>query len=109
MTKLDKLVPEHLRALAPYPPGKPIRQAEQESGRRCIKLASNENPFGPSPRAIEAICAAAAETNFYPDNDSTDLRALLAERNRVPLDRVVVTAGSTSLLGIIARTFLGRG
>ncbi|HZU44761.1 MAG TPA: histidinol-phosphate transaminase [Terriglobales bacterium] len=109
MTKLDKLVPEHIRALAPYPPGKPMRQAEQESGRRCIKLASNENPFGPSPRAMEAVCAAAPGANFYPDNDSTDLRALLAERNRVPLDRVVVTAGSTSLLGIIARTFLGPG
>ena len=109
MTKLDKLVPEHIRALAPYPPGKPIRQAELECGRPCIKLASNENPFGPSPRAIEAICAVASEVNFYPDNDSTGLRAILAERNRVPLDRVVITAGSTSLLGIIARTFLAPG
>lgn len=109
MTKLDKLVPEHIRALAPYPPGKPIKQAEQESGRTCIKLASNENPFGPSPRAVAAICAAAGDVNFYPDNDSTELRALLAERNRVPLDRVVIIAGSTSLLGIIARTFLAPG
>ena len=109
MTKLDKLVPEHIRALAPYPPGKPIRQAEQESGRTCIKLASNENPFGPSPRAIEAICSVAADVNFYPDNDSTELRAMLAERNAIPQDRVVITAGSTSLLGIIARTFLAPG
>jgi histidinol-phosphate aminotransferase len=60
MTKTDKLVPEHIRALAPYPPGKPIRQAEKESGRPCIKMASNENPYGPSPLAVEAIRAVAA-------------------------------------------------
>lgn len=109
MTKLDKLVREHIRALAPYPPGKPIRQAEQESGRTCIKMASNENPYGPSPLAIEAIRAAASAVNFYPDNDSTELRTIIAERNRVLLDRLVITAGSTSLLGIIARTLLGPG
>jgi len=109
MTKIDKLVPEHIRALAPYPPGKPIRQAEKESGRRCIKMASNENPFGPSPLAVEAIRAVAAETNFYPDNDSLELRDLIAERNRVPHDHVLMTAGSTSLLGIIARTLLAPG
>ncbi len=63
MSKIDKLVPEHIRALAPYPPGKPIRQAELESGRPCIKMASNENPFGPSPLAIEAIRAAASQVN----------------------------------------------
>ncbi len=109
MSKIDKLVPEHIRALAPYPPGKPIRQAELESGRPCIKMASNENPFGPSPLAIEAIRAAASQVNYYPDNDSSELRTLLAERNRVPADRVMVTAGSTSLLGIIARTLLKPG
>ena len=109
MTKIDKLVPEHIRALAPYPPGKPIRQAEKESGRPCIKMASNENPFGPSPLAVDAIRAAASETNFYPDNDAVELRGLIAERNHVSSDRVLVTAGSTSLLGIIARTLLAPG
>jgi histidinol-phosphate aminotransferase len=109
MTKFDKLVPEHIRALAPYPPGKPIRQAEKESGRPCIKMASNENPFGPSPLAIEAIRAAASQVNYYPDNDSLELRDLLAARNQVPPDRVLITAGSTSLLGIISRTLLAPG
>ena len=53
-TVLDQ-IPEHIRALAGYVPGKPLRQAQQESGGAMIKLASNENPFGPSPLALEAI------------------------------------------------------
>ena len=52
-----------------------------ESGVAMIKLASNENPFGPSPRAVEAIRAAAQDVNFYPDNDSTELRQELAQRH----------------------------
>ena len=55
MTDFSKLVPAHVQKLASYKPGKPLRQAELESGMRCIKMASNENPFGPSPLAIEAI------------------------------------------------------
>jgi histidinol-phosphate aminotransferase len=58
------LVPEHLRKLGPYPPGKPLKQAQRESGVACIKMASNENPFGPSPRALEAMQQAALESNF---------------------------------------------
>ena len=69
MARFDELVPEHIRKLAGYIPGKPLRVAERESGIRCIKLASNENPFGPSPRAIEAMHAAAPHVHWYPDND----------------------------------------
>ena len=59
-TVLDQ-IPEHIRALVGYVPGKPMRQAERESGVAMIKLASNENPFGPSPLALVAIREAAAE------------------------------------------------
>jgi histidinol-phosphate aminotransferase len=75
----------------------------------CIKLASNETPFGPSPRAVQAMKAAVGECNFYPDNEVSELRQKLAERHRVDPEQVVVTAGSTSLLGIIARTLLSPG
>ena len=68
MTDFGKLVPAWLHTLPSYKPGKPIRQAELESGVRCIKMASNENPFGPSPLAMEAIKAACSEVNYYPDN-----------------------------------------
>jgi histidinol-phosphate aminotransferase len=109
MSDFDQFVPDHLRRLAGYTPGKPQRQAEKESGVSCIKLASNENPFGPSPRAVEAMSAALASTNLYPDNDVSELRAVLAERHNLAPDQVVVAAGSTALLGIIARTLLATG
>lgn len=100
------LVPEHLRRLNAYAPGKPIKLAEKESGVRCIKMASNENPFGPSPKALEAIRRAAGEVNFYPDNDTTELRLKLAERFQLAPDQVLVSDGSTVLLDLIARTLL---
>lgn len=109
MTDFRKLVPAHLHKLASYKPGKPLRQAELESGVPCIKLASNENPFGPSPLAIEAIKAATPEVNFYPDNGVTELTARLAELHEIEPNQILVTAGSTTFLEIIARTLLGPG
>jgi histidinol-phosphate aminotransferase len=104
-----KLVPGHLHNLPSYAPGKPLRQAELESGVRCIKMASNENPFGPSPLAIEAIKAASHEIHFYPDHGVTELTARLAELHEVNPDQILVTAGSTTFLELIARTLLGPG
>src|SRR5271165_1227443 len=109
MTDFGKLVPEWVHTLASYKPGKPVRQAELESGVRSIKMASNENPFGPSPLAIEAIKAAASEVNFYPDNGVTELTARLAELHEIDPKQILVTAGSTAFLEIIARTLLGPG
>ena len=109
MTDFSKLVPEHLRRLPGYTPGKPVRQAEQECGVQCIKMASNENPFGPSPRAIAAVQRAAADVNFYPDNDISQLTLRVAEHHGIGPEQVVLTAGSTSLLDVLARTLLGPG
>lgn len=105
----NQLVPEHIRKLGAYAPGKSLRQAQKESRVNCIKLASNENPFGPSPLAVKAMQAVLAESNFYPDNDAGELHQKLAERHQVKPEQLVVTAGSTSLLGIIARTLLSPG
>jgi histidinol-phosphate aminotransferase len=109
MTDFSKLVPEHLRRLPGYTPGKPVRQAEQECGVHCIKMASNENPFGPSPRAIAALQRTAADVNFYPDNDVSELTIRVGELHGVDPHQVVLTAGSTSLLDVLARTLLGPG
>jgi histidinol-phosphate aminotransferase len=109
MTNPDDFVQPHIRALGAYVPGKPARQAERESGIRCIKMASNENPFGPSPRALEAMRAAAAEANFYPDNEAGELRAALAQRHGVEAEQVAVADGSTVLLDLLARTLLAPG
>jgi histidinol-phosphate aminotransferase len=109
MSKFDEVVPAHIRALGGYAAGKPLKQAERESGVRCIKLASNENPFGPSPLAIEAMRQAAAEVNLYPDNDASDLKNELATRNNMDPAQVMVTGGSTQFLDIIGRTLLAPG
>lgn len=109
MKKISDFVPEHIRALSAYVPGKPVRQAERESGIRCIKMASNENPFGPSPLAVAAIRQAAEGVNFYPDNDANELRRLLAERHSVQPEQILITDGSTALIDIVARTLLAPG
>jgi histidinol-phosphate aminotransferase len=109
MAKYEELIPEHIRALGGYIPGKPLRQAEQESGVSCIKMASNENPFGPSPRALEAMRQAAPTAHLYPDNEVTELRSRLIGRFRVEPDQLLITGGSTAFLNVIARTLLGPG
>src|SRR6202161_2256712 len=109
MSDFSQLVPEPVRNLSGYTPGKSLRQAQEESHVSCIKMASNENPFGPSPKARKAMQAALAESNFYPDNDAIELRQKLAERHNVLPEQVVPAAGSTALLGIIARTLLSPG
>ena len=74
-----------------------------------IQLASNENPFGPSPKAVEAMRAALAQCNFYPDNEASELRQKLAERHNLKPEQIVVAAGLTSFLDTIARTLLSPG
>lgn len=108
MNLLD-LIPDHIKALSAYIPGKAIKQAQRESGIAMIKLASNENPFGPSPLAMEAIRRTAGEVNLYPDNDTTELRWALAELHGLPAQNFFVADGSLGILDIIARTLLLPG
>ncbi len=109
MGRFDELVPEHIRKLAGYTPGKPLKQAERESGVTCTKMASNENPFGPSPRAIAAMHQAAPFVHLYPDNDAAELRALIAERTQIPPQQVLITGGSTQFLNIVVHSLLAPG
>ena len=86
-----------------------MRQAERESGVAMIKLASNENPFGPSPLALEAIREAAAEVNLYPDNDASELREALAVRHQLAAEQIFIADGSLGILDVVARTLLVPG
>src|SRR3954447_25598844 len=106
MSKISEIVPERVKGLPAYVPGKAIKQAEAESGVKAIKMASNENPYGPSPLAVKAIEQCAAQVNLYPDNDAGDLRIRVAEMHGVPSENVIITAGSTPLLDMLARTLL---
>ena len=107
--KYEEMVPAHIRALGPYVPGKPLRQAEEETGIKCTKMASNENPFGPSPRALEAMEHALREVHLYPENGAPELAKKIAENEGVTPDHVLVTGGSTPCLDMIGRTLLAPG
>ena len=101
-------IPDNLLDLAPYQPGKPIEEVERELGlAETVKLASNENPFGASPRAVEAARAALAGVHRYPDGNGFYLKRTLSENLGVPPKRIVLGNGSTELVELLARTFLG--
>jgi len=102
-------VPEHVLRIAPYVPGKPIEEAQRQLGlRQVVKLASNENPLGPSPRAVQAIRDAAPRVHRYPDSHGHDLRQALSNRLGVPPGQIVLGNGSTEIVEILAKTFLSR-
>jgi histidinol-phosphate aminotransferase len=104
---LRTLVPEWIRTLTPYPPGMPIEELERELGiEGSIKLASNENPLGPSPKAVAAVQAALASLHRYPDGSAFYLKRRLAERLRVPPDELLVGNGSNEIIELAVRTFL---
>ena len=97
-------------ALHPYVPGKPVETLLREKGlERAIKLASNENPYGPSPKAITAIKHMADEVHRYPDGDATELKEALAEFHAVSSDRILIGNGSNEVLELLIRTFAGAG
>jgi len=107
---LEDRVKPYIRGLSPYVPGKPIEELERELGiRGSIKLASNENPLGPSPKAVEAMRKAAAEIHRYPDGASFALRAALSKRLGVAGDQLVFGAGADEILELIAKTLIGEG
>lgn len=95
----DTLAPEHIRDLPTYQPGKPVEEIERELGiRGAIKMASNENPMGPSPRAVEAGARALTKTNLYPIGDAFYLRRGVAERFGVAPDQLIFGAGSNEII-----------
>lgn len=102
-------IPDHILKIAPYVPGKPIEEAQRQLGlREVVKLASNENPLGPSPLAIKAIREAAARIHRYPDSHGHDLRQALAGRLGFPTEQIVLGNGSTEIVEILAKAFLSR-
>lgn len=98
-----------IAALRPYEAGKPLEALARELGvTDAVKLASNENPLGPSPYALSAAARALTQTHFYPDAAAHELRAQLAEFHGVSAAEVVQGAGSNELLTLLYRTFTTR-
>lgn len=102
-----RLVPDYIEQLEPYKAGKPIDEVQRELGlTKVVKLASNENPLGPSPKALAAIRHSLPTAHLYPDAGGYRLRTALAQRHRVKLENVILGAGSEGIMGSIVRTFL---
>ena len=101
------LVPKHIQKLSPYKPGMHIQTAKREYGlKNIIKLASNENPLGPSPKSIERIQETNNENHRYPDSYAFKLRNKLANIYNLKIDNVVLGGGSEGIMSVIMRTFL---
>jgi histidinol-phosphate aminotransferase len=97
--------------IAPYVPGKPAEELARELGlTRIVKLASNENPLGPSPKAAAALAAVVHDIHHrYPDGASFELKRAIAGKLGVPSNMVVLGNGSNEILEVLAQLFLGKG
>src|SRR3990167_6428309 len=96
--------------LTPYQPGKPIEALERELGiTSSIKLASNENPLGPSPKAIIAAERALNRSNIYPDGSYFELKQGLSQFLSVSFDQIIIGNGSDNIFELIVKTFLDKG
>jgi len=104
------LIRPALAGLVPYEPGRPVEDVQRELGlERVVKLASNEGPYGPFPKAQEAIARAALELNRYPDGGAYRLRQALAERHGVRFEEVAVCAGADAVIGFTVQAALDSG
>ncbi len=109
---MKKLPPvsESIKALTPYQPGKPIEELERELGiSGAIKLASNECPLGPSPKAVAAINHALQDIFRYPDGAGFALRQGLSQRHNLPMEQICLGNGSNEIIEMLCRTFMRPG
>jgi histidinol-phosphate aminotransferase len=104
------IVPSYIESLKPYIAGKPIEETQREYGvKKVYKLASNENPLGPSPKALAAMKKAMKELQLYPDASGFHLRTTLAKREGVSFDEIVLGNGSNEIIELIVRSICVPG
>jgi histidinol-phosphate aminotransferase len=102
--------PEHIKTIKPYVPGKPHQELERELGiEGSVKLASNENPLGPSPLAVRALRTGMKELNRYPDGSCYYLRNALSGKLKIDPDELIFGNGSNELIELAVRTYLCPG
>jgi histidinol-phosphate aminotransferase len=103
-------VAENIKSITPYVPGKPLEELERELGiSGSIKLASNENPLGPSPKAIAAIKKAVEGLNRYPDGSGFYLSQALAKKYEADINQIILGNGSNELIELVVRAFVQPG
>jgi histidinol-phosphate aminotransferase len=109
MSRFSDLVSKPAREIGSYSLDSSNEATRAGTAPRRVRLDSNENPFGPSPRAIEAMRAELSGAHRYPDNDCSALRCKLAAHHAVRAEEVLLTAGSTGMLSLLCQTMLGPG
>jgi histidinol-phosphate aminotransferase len=108
--KVIDQVPDYIRSLIPYAPGKPIEEVEREIGiANSIKLASNENPLGPSPLALDAMRLKLTQLHLYPDGDCFYLKHALTAKLNVAPEQLIFGNGSNEIIELAIRTFMRAG
>jgi len=105
---IEERLPQWIRELDPYRPGKPVEEVERELKVRAVKLASNENALGPSPKAVAAIQQVSHGVNRYPDGGGYYLREKLAARLGVGMENILLGNGSSDLIELAARSLLTK-
>ncbi len=106
---LEELIPDYIQGLPTYVAGRPVEEVEQELKIHAVKLASNENPLGPSPKAMEAARRMLGDANWYPDGGSKRLREVLAGRFGARSDEIFVGLGSSEIIDLASRVLLSPG
>ena len=107
---MDFIVPDYIQSIEPYEPGKPIEELERDYGiQDSIKLASNENPLGPSPKALLAIKSIMKDLHRYPDGAGYKLLEKLAANLEVSPETIILGNGSDEVIGLLSRTLLAPG
>ena len=107
MIDLKRLIPDYISRLKPYQPGKPIEEVEREYGiSDSIKLASNENPLGPSPAAIEALKGFFDQINLYPDGGGFYLTRAIAKEYNVNVENIILGNGSCEIIENLCKMML---
>ena len=103
-------IPEYIRSIESYVPGKPLEELEREYGiRDSVKLASNENPLGPSPKAVAAIRDGLTKLHRYPDGAGHLLLKRIAELNAIPTESIVIGNGSDDIIALLFRALVKPG
>ncbi len=102
--------PEYIRNLAPYVPGKPIEETQREFKiKHVVKLASNENPLGPSPKALALLRKKILDLHRYPDASAFHLKQALSDHLKLPTDQIIIGNGSNEVIDMLVRAYCVPG
>ncbi|MBI4964916.1 MAG: histidinol-phosphate transaminase [Desulfomonile tiedjei] len=106
-TWVERAIPSHILSIPPYVPGKPVAELQRELGlSQAVKMASNENPLGPSPLAVRAMEEHLGDAHIYPESSGPDLRSALASRFGVVPDCIILGNGSDEIMQMAGHVFI---